>query len=89
MKKSKKKIGRSFPQVKGGNFGRIFAQYQGPGVKINRAILEREVGGTAGITQACMSIARNKNFEIPFSGKAGFVYVEDVIDIIFHLIIKK
>ena len=29
-KKSKKKIGRSFPQGKGGNFGRFFPQYQGP-----------------------------------------------------------
>ena len=45
----------------------------------------REIGGTAGITLACRASAENKNYVIPFSGKAGFVYIEDVTEIIFRL----
>ena len=46
----------------------------------------REIGGTAGITLACRASANNEDYTIPFSGKAGFVYVEDVTEIIFRLI---
>ncbi len=46
----------------------------------------REIGGTAGISLACKAIAKNKDYEIPFSGRAGFVYVEDVTELIFRII---
>ena len=49
----------------------------------------REVGGTAGITLACKALAKNEDYEIPFSGKAGFVYVEDVAEIIIQLTKKQ
>ncbi len=49
----------------------------------------REVGGTAGITLACKASAQNKDYMIPFSGKAGFVFVEDITEIIFRLIQKQ
>ena len=42
----------------------------------------REVGGTAGVTLACKAAKQGFNFDISFSGKAGFVYVEDVTDIV-------
>ena len=46
----------------------------------------REIGGTAGITLACRASAKNEDYIIPFSGRAGFVYVEDITEIIFRLI---
>ena len=46
----------------------------------------REIGGTAGITLACKASAYNEDYTIPFSGKAGFVFVEDVTEIILRLI---
>ena len=42
----------------------------------------REIGGTAGITLACKAAKQGFNFDISFSGKAGFVYVEDVADLV-------
>ena len=42
----------------------------------------REIGGTAGITLACKAAKQGFNFDIGFSGKAGFVYVEDVADLV-------
>lgn len=46
----------------------------------------REVGGTAGISLACKALANNENFEIQFCGKAGFVYVEDISDLVFKIL---
>jgi hypothetical protein len=46
----------------------------------------REIGGTAGVTLACKASAQNQDYTIPFSGTAGFVFVEDVTEIIFRLI---
>ncbi len=46
----------------------------------------REIGGTAGITLACKASAQNEEYEIPFCGKAGFVFVDDVAEIIYRLI---
>ncbi len=46
----------------------------------------REIGGTAGITLACKATAQNKSYTIPFFGKAGFVFVNDVTEIIFRII---
>ena len=46
----------------------------------------REIGGTAGLSLACKASARNEDYTIPFSGKAGFVFVDDVTEIIFRLI---
>ncbi len=69
----------SYLEDKFSSFGlRPFVIY-GPG---------REIGGTAGITLACRASANNEDYTIPFSGKAGFVYVEDVTEIIFRLIQK-
>ena len=42
----------------------------------------REIGGTAGITLACKAAKQGFNFDISFSGKAGFVYVKDVADFV-------
>ena len=49
----------------------------------------RQIGGTAGVSLACQAVAKDKDYEIPFSGQAGFVYVEDVTEIILQLIKKK
>ncbi len=49
----------------------------------------REIGGSAGVTLACKASAKNEDYIIPFSGKAGFVFVNDVTDIIFRLIKQK
>ena len=46
----------------------------------------REIGGTAGISQACKASANNSDFEIQFSGKAGFVYVEDISELVFKVL---
>ena len=42
----------------------------------------REVGGTAGITLACKAAKQGDSYTVNFSGKAGFVYVEDVADLV-------
>ena len=42
----------------------------------------REVGGTAGVTLGCKAAKQGFDFDISFSGKAGFVYVEDVADFV-------
>ena len=49
----------------------------------------REIGGTAGISLACKAVAKGIDYKIPFSGNAGFVYVDDVTEIILKLIKKK
>ena len=42
----------------------------------------REVGGTAGVTLACKAAKQGDSYAVNFSGKAGFVYVQDVVDIV-------
>ncbi len=42
----------------------------------------REVGGTAGVTLACKAAKQGNSYTINFSGKAGFVYVQDVGDLV-------
>ncbi len=42
----------------------------------------REVGGTAGVTLACKAAKQGDGYTINFSGKAGFVYVKDVADLV-------
>ena len=46
----------------------------------------REIGGTAGVTLACKAAKQGYNYTINFSGKAGFVYVEDVTNLVVRLI---
>ena len=46
----------------------------------------REVGGTAGITLACKAAKQGYSYTINFSGKAGFVYVQDVVNLVEMLI---
>ena len=46
----------------------------------------REIGGTAGVTLACKAAKQGYNYTINFSGKAGFVYVEDVTNLVERLI---
>ena len=48
----------------------------------------REVGGTAGVTLACKAAKQNFEYTIGFSGKVGFVYVEDVTNLVERLIDK-
>lgn len=38
----------------------------------------REAGASAGPTLACRAAARGESFTIPFSGRYGFIYVDDV-----------
>jgi nucleoside-diphosphate-sugar epimerase len=42
----------------------------------------REFGGTAGVTLACKAAKQGDIYTVNFSGKAGFVYVQDVADLI-------
>ena len=42
----------------------------------------REIGGTAGVTLACKAARQGDSYTVNFSGKAGFVYVQDVVDIV-------
>ena len=42
----------------------------------------REVGGTAGVTLACKAAKQGDIYNINFSGKAGFVYIQDVVDLV-------
>ncbi len=42
----------------------------------------REVGGTAGVTLACKAAKQGDGYTVNFSGKAGFVYVKDVADLV-------
>ena len=42
----------------------------------------REIGGTAGVTLACKAAKQGDSYTVNFSGKAGFVYVQDVVDIV-------
>jgi len=42
----------------------------------------REVGGSAGISLACEAAVAGRSYTIPFTGKAGMVYVDDVVDVI-------
>ena len=48
----------------------------------------REIGGTAGVTLACKAAKQNLKYTVGFSGKAGFVYVEDVANLVERLIDK-
>ena len=48
----------------------------------------REIGGTAGVTLACKAAKQNLEYTVGFSGKAGFVYVEDVTNLVERLIDK-
>ena len=48
----------------------------------------REVGGTAGVTLACKAAKQNFEDTVGFSGKVGFVYVEDVTNLVERLIDK-
>tara|TARA_B100000900_G_C20516024_1_gene690108 strand:+ start:287 stop:1171 length:885 start_codon:yes stop_codon:yes gene_type:complete len=42
----------------------------------------REVGGTAGVTLACKAAKQGLKFTINFAGRAGFVFVEDVANLV-------
>ena len=42
----------------------------------------REVGGTAAVTLACKAAKQNYYYNLNFSGKAGFVFVQDVADLV-------
>ena len=42
----------------------------------------RKVGGTAGVTLACKAAKLGDSYTVNFSGKAGFVYVQDVADLV-------
>ena len=42
----------------------------------------REVGGTAGVTLACKAAKQGDSYTVNFSGNAGFVYVQDVADLV-------
>ena len=42
----------------------------------------REVGGTAGVTMACKAAKQGIKFTIDFAGRVGFVYVEDVANLV-------
>ena len=42
----------------------------------------REVGGTSGVTLACKAAKLGDSYTVNFSGKAGFVYVQDVADLV-------
>ena len=48
----------------------------------------REVGGTAGVTLACKAAKQNFEYTVGFSGKVGFVDVEDVTNLVERLIDK-
>ncbi len=48
----------------------------------------REIGGTAGVSLACKAAKQNLEYTVGFSGKAGFVYVEDVTNLVERLIDK-
>ena len=46
----------------------------------------REIGGTASISLACKAVAEAKEYKIEFGGKAGFVYVEDIANIVLKIL---
>ena len=46
----------------------------------------REIGGTASISLACKAVAQDNEYKIAFGGKAGFVYVEDIANIVLKIL---
>ena len=42
----------------------------------------REFGGTAGVTLACKAAKQGFEYTVDFTGRAGFVYVEDVANLV-------
>ena len=42
----------------------------------------REAGGTAGVTLACKAAKQGLEYTVDFAGRAGFVYVEDVANLV-------
>ena len=42
----------------------------------------REVGGTAGVTLGCKAAKEKHSYIINFTGSAGFVFVDDVVDLV-------
>ena len=42
----------------------------------------REIGGTAAVTLACKAAKQSYDYNLNFSGKTGFVYVQDVADLV-------
>ena len=48
--------------------------------------LGREVGETTGVTLAYKAAKQGDSYTVNFSGKAGFVYVQDVVDLVEMLI---
>ena len=46
----------------------------------------REIGGTASISLACKAAAEDKEYEIEFGGGAGFVFVEDIANIVLKIL---
>ena len=48
----------------------------------------REVGGTAGVTLACKAAKQGDSYTVNFLGKAGFVFVEDVADLVEMSIVQ-
>ena len=42
----------------------------------------REIGGTATVTLACKAAKQSYNYSLNFSGRAGFVYVQDVANLV-------
>ena len=48
----------------------------------------REIGGTAGVTLACKAAKQGDSYTVNFLGKAGFVFVEDVADLVEMSIVQ-
>ena len=48
----------------------------------------REVGGTAGVTLACKAAKQGDSYTVNFSSNAGFVYVQDVADLVEMSIVQ-
>ena len=46
----------------------------------------RKIGGTASISLACKAAAEDKEYKIEFGGGAGFVYIEDIANIVLKII---
>ena len=46
----------------------------------------RKIGGTASISLACKAAAEDKEYIIEFGGGAGFVYIEDIANIVLKIL---
>ena len=48
----------------------------------------RDVGASAGISLACEAAVQDRAYAVPFTGRAGMVHVDDVIEVIFSALEK-